>query len=200
LLANPNSRFQKLEAGGLVLLNFDSCCESLVVSGLILNPAEVQGALCGRLAGGRNLDGKEILEFIAGNFSYLPESLLPIEEVLHNIYDDTVMQIRDQQKLIELLLPQDDEELTVRLAALSDWCRSYLLGLGQSGLTGNSVLAPDAVEAMRDLAAVAAVDLSNLQDDDEVSYFELVEFVKVASALIQVELVQHLLRQERSGP
>jgi uncharacterized protein len=177
------------------LLNFDSCCESLVVSGLFLNPAGLQGAFCGRLAGGRNLDAKEILAFIAGNFSVVPESLLPIEEVLDNIYDDTLMQICDQQKLIELLLPQDDEELTVRLAALSDWCRSYLIGLGQSGLIGNSVLTPDAVEAMRDLAAVAAVDLSNLQEDDEVSYSELIEYVKVASALIQVELVQKLSHQ-----
>ena len=63
--------------------------------------------------------------------------------------------------------------------------------LGLSGLSGDTKLAPDITEAMRDIAEIALVDAdTDESEDDEVSLAELIEFVRVASSLIQVELAR----------
>ena len=174
-------------------LDFDECCHELLVHGLDATPSDLQGGLCGRLCGQQSLEEEDLLTFFAGLIEVTSSSLVPIKEMLHNIYQDTLAQLSAEQGLVELLLPDDDEPLSERIEALSQWCRSYLTGLGLSGLSGETTLAPDVTEAMRDMAAIALVDSdSEQEEDDEASFVELVEFVRVASTLIHVELA-HLM-------
>jgi len=183
----------------LELLDFDEYALALAACGLAFSATELQGGLFGRLAGGHTLAENELLAFTAELVEVSPLSLTPAKETLERIYQDTLAQAQDQQGLLELLLPDDDELLPERLDALSKWCRCYLSGLGQTGLSGDTALPADAAEAMRDVAAIALVDPECQEDeDDEASYVELVEFVRVATTLIQVELTQLLTAPAKS--
>jgi len=155
--------------------------------------------LCGRLSGGQHLSDKKLLEVAADLLDASASSLTAIEGDVRQLYKDTAEQLEDGEGVFELLLPDDDDSLHERIETLSRWCQNYLSGLGQSGLSGDATLAEDVSEAMRDLAAIAMADSGNSDDEldpyassideqDEVSFFELVEYVRVAVTLIYAEL------------
>jgi len=180
-------------------MDFEHYCRVFTVVGLTTNPAELQAVLCGRLSGGQHLSDKKLLEVTADLLDASASSLMAIESDVRQLYKDTVEQLEDGEGVFELLLPDDDDSLHERIETLSRWCQNYLSGLGQSGLSGDATLADDVSEAMRDLAAIAMADSGNSDDEldpyassideqDEVSFFELVEYVRVAVTLIYAEL------------
>lgn len=195
-LCQAEGRGGRAAVSKVLSMNFDECCNALLMQGLDSHPSELQGGLFGRLCG--NVNGGDFLEI----FSQLTEagvtSLKPLEEQLEQIHKDVLAAMDDGGGLIELLLPDDDQPLPDRLDALARWCRGFLAGLGLSGLSGDTKLAPDITEAMRDIAEIALVDAdTDESEDDEVSLAELIEFVRVASSLIQVELARMMSVPEK---
>lgn len=171
------------------LIDFDECCQALFVAGLVVSPVRLQGGLCGKLGGGQTLSEEALFAFLSDLAEVPVSNLVAVKDMVNKLYLDTLTQVQEPQGLVELLLPDDDESLSARIEALSDWCRSYLTGLGQSGLSGDTALAADVSEAMRDLAAIALADPESQADEDgEASYAELVEFVRVAISLIYTEI------------
>lgn len=180
-------------------MDFEHYCRAFTVAGLTTNPAELQAVLCGRLCGGQQLADKKVLEVAADLLDASASSIAAIESDVLQLYKDTAEQLEDGNAVFELLLPDDDESLHERIETLSHWCQNYLSGLGQSGLSGDAPLAEDVSEAMRDLAAIAMADsgqsddeldpyVSSIDEQDEVSFFELVEYVRVAVTLIYAEI------------
>jgi hypothetical protein len=170
-------------------VSFDEYGNALLLHGLASHPSELQGGLYGGLCGGNSLSGENLLVFFSQLTEISAEHLKPLENELTEIYRDIQTSTDTGSGLIELLLPDDDQPLADRLDALSRWCRSFLVGLGLSGLSGDTQLSPDVTEAMRDLAEIALVDsTTEATEDAEASLTELIEFVRVAVSLIQVEL------------
>ncbi len=182
-------------------MDFEHYCRAFSVAGLTTNPAELQAVLCGRLSGGQQLADKKVLEVAADLLGASASTMAAIKSDVLQLYKDTVEQLEDGNAVFELLLPDDDDSLHERIETLSHWCQNYLSGLGQSGLSGDAPLAADVSEAMRDIAAIAMADSGNSDDEldpyassideqDEASFFELVEYVRVAVTLIYAEIQQ----------
>ena len=180
-------------------MNFEDYCHAFTVAGLTTNPAELQAVLCGRLSGGQRLSDKKVLVVAADLLDISDSIVATIKADVLQLYNDTAEQLENSNAVFELLLPDDDDSLHERIETLSLWCQNYLSGLGQSGLSGDVSLPADVSEAMRDLAAIAMADSGNSDDDldpyassideqDEVSFFELVEYVRVAVTLIYAEM------------
>jgi uncharacterized protein YgfB (UPF0149 family) len=88
---------------------------------------------------------------------------------------------------LQLLLPAEDAALGERADALIAWARGFLGGFGLAGGDPDG-LSEDAQEALRDLAAIAAAQLSyDDPDSDEDSLVEIHEFIRVAALLLQGE-------------
>ncbi|MBQ0719687.1 MAG: UPF0149 family protein [Gammaproteobacteria bacterium] len=180
-------------------MDFEHYCRAFSVAGLTTNPAELQAVLCGRLSGGQRLADTKVLEVAADLLDASASSMAAIRGDVLGLYKKTAEQLEDGSGVFELLLPDDDDSLHERIETLSQWCQNYLSGLGQSGLSGDAPLAADVSEAMRDLAAIAMADSGNSDDEldpyassideqDEASFFELVEYVRVAVTLIYAEI------------
>ncbi len=180
-------------------MDFEHYCRAFTVVGLTTNPAELQAVLCGRLSGGQQLSDKKVLEVATDLLDASASSLAAIESDVLQLYKDTAEQLDDSNVVFELLLPDDDDSLHERIETLSHWCQNYLSGLGQSGLSGDSPLAADVSEAMRDLAAIAMADsgagdddldpyTNSIDEQEETNFFELVEYVRVAVTLIYAEI------------
>lgn len=180
-------------------MDFEHYCRAFTVVGLTSNPAELQGMLCGRLSGGQRLTEQKVLALAVDLLDVDEASVTPLRSDLLQLYKDTVAQLEDDSGVFALLLPDDDAPLPDRIETLAHWCQNYLSGLGQSGLSGDAPLTAEMSEAMRDLASIAMADSGAVDDqldpypdeideEDEASYFELVEYVRVAVTLIYAEI------------
>jgi len=159
--------------------------------GAVNSPAEAQGMLCGKLCGGQDfaqdlwLD--EVLRFMD------LEDVRPNEEqtsLLGELYQHTIRLLEDVNFRFAPLLPSDEATITRRVEELGYWCQGFLLGIGTSGLTGDSQLSEDVADAVRDLAQISQVGIEDTDEleENEVYWNELVEYVKVAVLTIYVDL------------
>jgi uncharacterized protein YgfB (UPF0149 family) len=96
------------------------------------------------------------------------------KETLRGLYVDTAGALEGPELEFELLLPDDEEPLDARTAALAQWCQGFLYGLGTSVVQDESGLPGDIGEIVRDLT--------------ESAYAELVEFVRIGVQLVFDEL------------
>lgn len=91
----------------------------------------------------------------------------------------------------EPLLPEADAPLAARSAALVEWCRGFLGGLGLAGAGADLErrLSAAGREMLGDLARIGA---ARFDDDDgeeaEAAYAEIVEYVRVGVLLLRDEL------------
>jgi uncharacterized protein YgfB (UPF0149 family) len=92
---------------------------------------------------------------------------------------------------LELLLPDDDEPLSERGAALADWCTGFLYGLGLAGDGVGESLSAEAREVIADLAEFTRIDSDEESSSDaESALAEIVEYVRVGVLLIYEELMR----------
>ncbi|MCW8195425.1 UPF0149 family protein [Proteobacteria bacterium 005FR1] len=171
------------------LPSFDGIADTFVSLGALGSPAELHGMACGKLCGGGRYSDhewlKSAMEFLDVSRELQPEDR---ERVL-DLYRVTLEQLRDEDFGIELLLPGDEAEMTERVMALSQWCQGFLSGFGTSGVSADSTLSGETAEALRDFAAF--VHMSPESEDDEESemdYLEIVEYVRLAALSIFMEI------------
>lgn len=88
------------------------------------------------------------------------------------------------------LLPDDEESISVRAAALGRWCQGYLFGLSLGGIADYTELPDNVAEIIRDLAEItrAGVDEGSDLEQSESAYAEIVEFIRVSVQLLHEEL------------
>jgi uncharacterized protein YgfB (UPF0149 family) len=89
----------------------------------------------------------------------------------------------------ELLLPDEAAPIGERGDALLGWCRGFLGGFGLAA-GEHPPLSEDSADALRDLARMAASELSYEDPEgDEESLAEVTEFVRVAALLLHGDCV-----------
>ena len=125
------------------------------------------------------------------------------EALLASILQSTWHQLAERQSEFELLLPDDSEDTALRAAALAGWCEGFLHGLvaEKHDEALKARLAADPLgDMIKDLLEItrAAVDDGDDEEDNELAYAEIVEYVRVAVQLAFEELAD--LRPASSGP
>jgi uncharacterized protein YgfB (UPF0149 family) len=171
------------------LPSFDGVADTFVSLGAFGSPAELHGMVCGRLCGGGRYSDREWLQ---SAFEFLDVSREPRpqdRQRVVDLYRVSLEQLHDEELGIELLLPGDEAEMAERVMALSQWCQGFLSGFGTSGVKADTTLSGETAEALRDFAAF--VQLSPETEDDEESemdYLEIVEYVRLATLSIFMEI------------
>lgn len=108
---------------------------------------------------------------------------------LFGLYAETQRQLTSSDCEFAPLLPDDDEPLGLRSAALGSWCAGFMLGLTIGGITSLETLPEDSREVIDDLSQFASIQTSEVEDEtEEAAYAELVEYVRVGVMLINEEL------------
>ncbi|WP_461481606.1 UPF0149 family protein [Porticoccus sp.] len=170
-------------------MDFNDIADGFVLANLPGSPSELHGMLCGRICGGQGAEDDQLITLLAEMLDEAPERVEDLGDMLPQLYAYSREQICGDGFQFQPLLPDDDIELNQRLEALGDWCQGFLFGLGNSGLAGETDLAGDIADALRDLAAISQIGMLEEEDEeDEVSYTELVEYVRVAVLLVHAEL------------
>jgi len=150
------------------------------------NAAEAHGTLTGALCATVGYRFEDWLNEILPDGQAQPESTATLEE----IFRETAEALAGRNMEFQLLLPEDDEPIAERAAALGEWCVGFLYGLGASALADPRQLPGEVGEIVRDLTEISrvGVDRTASEESNESAYAELVEFVRVGVQLVFEEL------------
>ncbi|MGD8175190.1 UPF0149 family protein [Marinimicrobium sp. ARAG 43.8] len=157
--------------------------------GILINPSELQGLLCGKFCGGANPDETDWLLEAVEELDFVQAPSLEVRTALAQLYGQTREQLRRQEFALQPLLPSDESAITQRVHCLGQWCHGFLVGFGSAGHAGDSDLSSEAREVLEDLAAIAQVDIDDEESarEAEQDYAEVVEYVRMAALSLLME-------------
>lgn len=166
------------------LPSYDEMNEALSNTSLKLHASQAHGLVCGILCGNASDNtGWEKLISASKESDQSKEALL-------SLYNLSQTQLNEFLFEFKLLLPDDDSELTERAEALTLWCQGFLTGLkiAEVEIVGRDP--SDLTEAITDIIDIAKMNFEEVIDneEDEVAYSDLVEYVRMAVVLIYEEL------------
>lgn len=165
-------------------LHFDDIQDLMVRGDLSGSASEVHGYLSGMLCMDTSTDPAQWLSDFFGEEAPRPGDR--DRETLEALHRQTRQELTDLDFSFELLLPDDEEGLEQRAAALGEWCHGFLQGLGYSG---DSASWPgESQEILSDFLEIVRLDTRGTEDTDEEAYAELTEYVRVGVQVIQSEL------------
>lgn len=173
------------------LPDFDLVSDAVRSLNQDFSAAELHGQLCGLLC---TVSGVDLTTWLhpcfpeAGEMERWPVNTL---ELLNDILKTTENQIKSADFEFNLLLPDDSASIDSRIETLGQWCQGFLLGISQGGVTDIKTLPgdlPELIEDMINIGRVNSYDQGN-ENEDEASYLELVEYVRVGVQLFREELV-----------
>jgi len=151
---------------------------------------ECHGTLSGLFCAKGELSPDEWLSFIAKGLDQ--NDLLAKEalETFGKLYEQTRQGINDSTLEFHLLLPGDEASVEERIESLGQWCQGFLLGLSAGGVTDIDKLPGDSGEILRDIVEIARAGSYELEggEEDENSFYQLLEYVRTGILLINEEL------------
>lgn len=170
------------------LPDFDAIADLMISEGVLtLSPSELHGLMTGQLSAGARFDADTLIKVLC--------ELMSIDQMVDekaalifvSLYQITLAQLLDEDLGFQLLLPDDDQEISQRVDALSSWCSGFLAGFGM--YLGEQSMSDALREGLQDFAEIAQVstDPDELDDEDESGLLELQEYVRMAALYIFAE-------------
>jgi uncharacterized protein YgfB (UPF0149 family) len=154
----------------------------LASSNALSEAAEAHGTLAGAFCTASPYTQEDWLAEI------LPDGRAPDSqaESLRAIFEATGSALRNRQMDFQPLLPDDAEPLSVRTAALGEWCHGFLYGLGTGHVQNLEAAGDEVSEILKDFTEITHVDVDPDDSDEanEEAYVELLEFVRVGVQLL----------------
>jgi uncharacterized protein len=174
-------------------VEYDTLEESLKGCGSNWNAAQTHGLLTGRLAIAGVPAGPEWMLQVLDGVGEDNALRTGCQKHLDTLYQSTFWQLSERLSDFEPLLPDDDDGVGTRTAALAHWCEGFLHGL-VSAKHGDALKERLAAEPLSDIIkdmlqiTRAGLDEESDEEENESAYVELVEYLRVAAQLCYEEL------------
>lgn len=185
------------EKAHLHLPNYDDFVELIAVLSLSQSASELHGMMCGYLCAGADSQGEAYLRALSG--SKKDEATRAVTLAMFSIYTVSQQQINNFDFEFELLLPDDDQPLSERALAFSEWCEGFTQGLTMSGIDLDQFYDEEAQEALQHLMEFAELDCDtmDIEEEDEKALMEVSEYARMAVIRLHGDLVMN--ERERDG-
>lgn len=168
--------------------NFETISSAVAHSQIFSGGSFAHGWLCGMICAGKRLNGTSWVELLLGRAQHpeLTPETLGNRQLLLDLYHSSCEQLHGFSFDFRLLLPDDEIELKDRAIALSQWCEGYLEGLNLAGVGLGSEYLQECREALQDFTEIANLDYNEIMTaaEDEESYVQVVEYVRMAVLLV----------------
>ena len=170
------------------MLDFDRVQTALEQLDANVDAAEAHGTLSALL-----IDNASLATWLGHTLDELPDkgNVLAGEQlgVLEQLFEQTRGQLDDEDLSLALLLPDETDDLDLRLLGLSQWCQGFLYGFGVSGAAVEESLDDESRECLSDLLEISKLGHDEeTSDETEQQYVEIVEHVRVATLLLNESL------------
>ena len=156
-----------------------------------MGAAESHGVLCAILCARGTADMSDWASHILGEQEQGNALLQEALSLLNVLYQATLTELNDTSCDFKLFLPDDEEDLSERVIALTDWCQGFVYGLAVGGISDSDVLPDDSMELIRDIIEISKADPetdASPTEEDEQAYVEIVEYLRTGILLISEEL------------
>ena len=174
------------------MLDFDSIQNALEKLGATADASESHGTLCGLL-----LDNSAMATWLKHMLDDLPDrgDVLAGEELqmLEQLFELTREQLNTEDLSFELLLPDESDDMAIRLLGLSSWCQGFLYSIGVIGGSKIEALDSQSQECLSDLLEISKLDHQEVSSEEsEVQFAEVSEHVRM-SVLMLNEVMNPLM-------
>ncbi len=165
-----------------------------------LGAIESHGALCGMLCAQGATDAAQWMLHVLGEREGSSPALQQAGKMLMQMHQATMEQMNDIDIEFDLMLPDDDESLEARVEALGIWCQGFVFGLAIGGIKEDTELPDDSKEIIRDIIEISragyvvdeeaelAVSEEGSDEEDEIAFMEVTEYVRMGILLVYEEL------------
>lgn len=170
------------------MLNYDEVGSLLMRHKILTEGSELQGVLCGMLAGGMKPDNDQWLATLEDMFNQQEAFPPDVTAVINQCFVDLCADFAEADFGLILLLPDDGAPINERGAALRKWVEGFLAGFGfhQSDLNQCST---DVREALRDFSEILKMDDDmDGSEEEEIALVEVEEYVRMSAMLCFSEL------------
>ncbi|WP_100643123.1 UPF0149 family protein [Alteromonas facilis] len=181
-------------------LNYETLSALLGRNNVTADAAELQGILCGMMAGGMSLSDREWQPAIADMFNAGEPMAPEVADALQTLFDKTSQQMVDGDFALTLMLPDDAAPINERGSALINYVQGFMTGFGlhQNDLTNCSA---DVKEALEDFAEIVKLEDAMTEDEEsEKALFEVQEYIRVSTMLCFSELGHSPLDDSQAPP
>jgi yecA family protein len=171
------------------MIPYKAFAKHLTENKIIATPSELHGHLSGMLVINNKLSSEQWIDTIIEDYCFeVKGEQINVNQVLSALFEFVSDKLKADNFTFNLLLPDDETDLSVRLEALATWCGAFLTGLAFAGLKSEQNLNSDVREFLYDLEKISKVD-TNVDETqgEEADYIELTEYVKAGVILIYEE-------------
>jgi len=185
------------------ILDYYELGQDLKTMDAMAGASETHGILCGQLCAGSRLSGLGWLKQFLPLVGVKREPWESLTKKLYSLRHFCEEDLESNALNFQLVLPDDEEVIEVRLNALSEWCSGFLAGFGSISLQ-SKVLPEEVSSVLKDLQSISQVDVASADEqgeEGEGDYFEVVEYVRMAViSLYQEFVLQHRLIPQDQAP
>jgi len=161
-----------------------------------MGAAEAHGALCGMMCARGTVELSDWVDHVIGEQEQGSDLLHDVVHKLSDLHQWTLETMNDATGNFKLLLLDDEDPLPERVEALAAWCQGFIYGLAAGGIKEDSELPDDTDELLKDMVEIsrAGHDIDDAEMDesddneDEVAYMEVEEYVRMGVMYIYEEL------------
>lgn len=156
--------------------------------------SECHGVLCGLLV--RHPDCEPQVYFtLLSMLEIVDAPGAALQSVLTDLHFAAGRQLADQEMRMAIWLPDDEESIEDRTAALAQWCNGFLAGLGSGDDGRLDTLSAEAAEALADLQQIALAAVESSPDDseddleeEEMAFMEIEEYVRITVMMLREDM------------
>ncbi len=156
-----------------------------------INASEIHGTLSALLCADSANTGEKWYQPLVPDIENPDAQHDDAARTLGLLCEETRQHLNDPTCDYELLLPDDENDITTRTVALSDWCQGFIMGLMMCGLKDFHKMPENSAEISQDIMEISRAGSgydSEQTEEDEVALEELIEYVRVGVLLINEEL------------
>lgn len=168
------------------------------------NAGQVHGLLCGRLSVGGSEGATRWFAQVLEEADPHHALRVDCETMLDSLCAVTWRQLVERQSELALLLPDDEDPIAQRTAAMGLWCEGFLHGLvseKHSDALKERLAAEPLADIIKDMLQITRVAAEGEDDeDDEEAFAELAEYLRVATQLTYEELADFREAEEDAVP
>ena len=170
------------------LPDYDTFLDSIAVLALPLSASELHGTMCGYLSAGATEEGETYLHSLT--LQKKDPAMRAATLSLFRVYAICQQQLTQLGFDFQLLLPDENEPLTQRAQAFSEWCDGFIQSITRIGIDYNQIEDDDTQDAIQHLSEFAELDYESLRVDteDEEAFMEVCEYARMAVLHVHCDL------------
>jgi uncharacterized protein len=171
---------------GLNLPAYEDVTLALWQAASLFSPAELHGHVTGLILQGEQDINRISEQFVAAVDSHHQKL---VASYFDDIFQVSNALLESESFSYDLLLPDDDVEISERLQALASWCQGFLTAGSSKLKQSKSLEVKEAIEAIEEIVEIDFnLDSDTPSEQAEQDYVQLVEFLRISVILMFEEL------------